>query len=450
MKSILLVLLLFVWSGSLCAQSLQDRMHIAQSPWDSYRGLALGAGTTIVDGKAYYLLHAAPQFDVGPFGFGLDGNVRIGADGKLRKEDWGTAYDYLRWINYISFAKPSDNLYLRIGGIEHASIGHGTIVSNYWNGSSYDNRRLGFAGRVDLGIFGGEALASDLFRSGLLVLRPFVRPFQFLPGLSDVWFFRNIEIGATGALDFDTNAARLIPNHGPWVTHYKSATDSTFDSLVVNRDSAQLATPLTTIGVDISSLLWQSDKTEGRIYADYVKFAAFNDGLIAGVRTSFYIADQVLLDLRAERSFFRNQFLPSYYNSFYERDRFDDQARPQDFVTKATELADTTSGNGNGFRGGMFFDLAGTIQLQGEYLHLDNLPGYDWMNLEVAFPKLTDEIFAKLLYSRKNIDGLGDLFALDARSLLYAEVSYKPLSWLILTVIDRWTFTIEDNGHLHT
>src|SRR5665213_1410410 len=449
MRPILFALSLLLISSTASAQSLADRMHLPQSPSDAYRGIALGAGTTIVDGQPYYLLHAAPQFQLGEWGFGFDGNIRISQQGQLRKEDWTGAYSYLRWINYVSFDHPSDDFYFRVGGLEHATIGNGTIVSNYWNNSSYDDRRIGFAGRLDLGLFGAQVLTSDLFQRSLVAARPFVRPFQIVPILAKSWFLSHIEIGVTGAFDFDTNATRIIPNHEPYVTHIYNA-DSTTDSIIINKDSARVSSPLTTLGADISAMLWQSEKTEGRIYADYVRFEKFNDGVILGARTSFDLFDSVLLDLRAERSLFKNQFLPNYYNSFYERDRFDNQAGAQNYITKVTLLDDSAGGNGNGFRAGAFVNYFNTIEFQGSYSHLDNLAGQDLMDLEIALPRLPYGMFLRVHYARENINGVSDLFALDDRSLMYGELSYRPWKWLILTAIDRWTFRVDDAGNLHT
>src|SRR5439155_15855178 len=266
---------------------------------------------------------------------------------------------------------------------------------------------------------------------------------------NDIWFLRNIEIGATGAFDFDTNATRIIPNRPPYVIRtVDSTTHDTIDHVVM--DSARYPSPLATFGADISSYLWQSEKTEGRIYADYVRFQKFNDGLIVGARTAFNLADSVFLDLRGERSLFKDHFLPSYYNSFYERDRFDDQARIQDYITKLTLLHDSTGGNGNGWRAGAFINYYDNIEVQGSYMHLDNLPGNDLIELELALPHLPEGIFLKVLYTRKNIDGAADVIALDDRSLMYAEASLWPFNWLMVTVVARWTFTQDDNGHVHS
>ncbi|MFI5202717.1 MAG: hypothetical protein ACHQNE_10050, partial [Candidatus Kapaibacterium sp.] len=89
-------------------------------------------------------------------------------------------------------------------------------------------------------------------------------------------------------------------------------------------------------------------------------------------------------------------------------------------------------------------------EFQGSYSHLDNLAGQDLMDLEIALPRLPYGMFLRVHYARKNINGPRDLFALDDRSLMYGELSYRPWKWLILTAIERWTFAVDDAGHLHT
>jgi hypothetical protein len=449
-KTLIILGLLVVLIPIARAQSLEDRLHLTQSPSEAYRGLALGAGTTIIDGVPYFLIHVAPQLQYGPWGIGIDGDINIGTDGHLRKEDWNTTYDYVRWLNYLSYGKSHGDFYVRLGGIEHATIGNGTIVSNYWNNSSYDDRRFGGQARLDLGFIGAEGLNSDFFHPGLVALRPFTRPFQLIPILASNWFLSNIQIGVTGAFDFDTNASRIIPNHPPYVVRAPDPSNpgDTIDQVI--SDSAHIPLPLTTLGADISAMLWQSDKTEGKVYADYVRFQQFNDGLIVGARAAFELTDSILLDLQAERSLFKDQFLPGYYNSFYERDRYDDQAAPTDYITKLTLLHDSAGGNGNGFKGGARINYYNEVEFEGSYLHLDNLPGQDWMQLEIVLPRLPDDIYFRLIYTREEINGTSDLFALDDRSTMIGEIGWKPWKWLLLIGDFRWSFAVDDAGHLHT
>ncbi|HEY3875816.1 MAG TPA: hypothetical protein VGM92_10085, partial [Candidatus Kapabacteria bacterium] len=449
-RGLLFSFLLAMPMSDALAQSLADRLHLTESPAEAYRGLAVGAGTTIIDGTPYFLLHVAPQVQYGQWGFGIDGDILISTAGQFRKEDWDNKYDYMRWFNYASFGFPHDDFYVRFGGIEHATIGNGTIVSDYWNNSSYDDRRLGGVARVDLGFVGAEGLSSDFFHPGLIAVRPFARPFQLLPVLANSWFLSNIQVGVTGAFDFDTNASRLIPNHAPYVERVPDPSDlsDTIDEVIT--DSARYALPLTTYGADISTMLWKSDKTEGRLYGDYVKFQNFNHGVMIGARSAFYAADSVLLDLRAERDLFKDQFVPSYYNSFYERDRFDDQAGPANYITKLTLLHDSAGGNGNGFKGGAFLNYYDNVQFEGSFLHLDNLPGEDWMQLELVLPHLPHDIYFRLLYTREEIAGWNDLFALDDRSMMMGEITYKLWKWLLLIGDFQWSFAVDASGHLHT
>ena len=441
--------LLAVFAPLAHAQSLTDLARLTDSPLEKYRGVGLGAGMTWIDGKPYYLFHVAPQLQFGKWGFGLDGNIRLGTDGKLRHEDFNETYDYIRWINYVSYGERQDDVYARIGGLMHASVGHGVIVSDYSNNSSYDERKIGLSARLDLGPFGGEVLTSDLFQRGLIALRPFIKPFKLTP-LSDVPILKDIEIGATGVFDFDTNATRIIPNHLPYAEHLKSLTDSTVDSIVIYGDSVRFATPFSTYGADISAILWKGEKAEGKVYGDYVNFQHFNDGAVIGLRTSFMLSDDLFLDLRGERSLFKNHFLPNYYNGFYERDRFDDEARPQDYITKMTLLADSSGGNGNGFRAGAFVRYGSVFEVQGSYSHLDNLEGKDWVEIIGTIPQLMQDLFLDASYSRKNINGVADIFALDERSLMTTRASYKVLDWLIASAINRWTFSKDATGHVKT
>lgn len=429
------------------AQKLADLMKWKDDPSQAYNGVAAGLGTTIIDGKPYLLFHVAPQFKYEQFGFGFDGNIRIGTDGKFRHKDWDESYDYLRWVNYISYNQPHDSLYARIGGIERATIGNGTIIGGYSNNSSYDDRRVGLATTLRLGPLGFEGMTSDIARRGLLVGRPFIHPFQFIPLISKLPILGGIQLGVTGSFDYDTNSVKIIPNREPYVERIRTA-DSTADSLVI-RDYERRSLPLRIYGVDLTLPIIESENTDLRVYGDYVKIVQFNDGIILGAHAMFKI-DENLLDLKIERSLFKNGFLPNYYNNFYERDRFDDQADTNDYITKMTILDDSSSGDGNGFKFGGFLSLDGMFQASLTYMHLDNLKGLDWLDLYINFPEVWYGFTGSLSYSRKNIHGVSDVFGLDKRSLLKGRLTLPLWQYFYGTVVARLTFDRDENGRLTT
>ena len=163
MKKYLFPIFFFCMIGAVHAQNLGDLAHATSDPSQKYNGIGGGLGASIFQGRPFLLLNAATQFELWhQLGVGIDGYVRIGSDGKLRKEDFDDWYDALRWISYIRIGHPGEDLYARIGGLNDITLGHGTIVDNYTNNSSYDDRRIGLIGRMDMGLFGGEAFTSDV------------------------------------------------------------------------------------------------------------------------------------------------------------------------------------------------------------------------------------------------------------------------------------------------
>ncbi len=436
------------------SQNLSDRAVPSSDPSQKYQGVGGGLGASIFQGKPYLLLNAATQFELWQtFGVGIDGYIRIGSDGKLRKEDFDSWYDAIRWISYIRVGHPGEDLYARIGGLNNVTLGHGTIVDNYSNNSSYDDRRVGLIARADMGLFGGDAFTSDvLVNKSLIAGRGFIRPFQIVPVLGSSWFFKNIEIGATGSFDFDSNAVRIVPNHYPFDTvyHVLTSDDKTRDSIVVLKDSAKIASPLQIYGVDATVMVWKSDNAEDRIYGDYVDIVDFNHGFVFGARTSFLLDSSTFVDLRLERYLFKNHFLPNYYNSFYERERFNDDIDTLSYITKATRLADTTSGEGNGFKLGTFFNFSDVVQVGVTYAHLDNLRRSDLLQISLTFPHLWWKFFGAINYIRSNIDGPKDYFGFDENTLASARLSFQPFKFLTLNLLARWTFTRDANDHVAT
>ncbi|MEI8134699.1 MAG: hypothetical protein WCH46_06420 [bacterium] len=449
MKTFYFALAFFCLSRVGFSQTLGDQAKPTPDPNGKYNGIGGGLGASIFKGKPYLLLNAASQFEAWQTAaIAIDGYVRIGSDGKLRKEDFDDWYDALRWINYIRVGHPGEDLYARIGGLSNVTLGHGTIVDNYSNNSSYDDRKVGLIGRLDMGLFGGEAFTSDvLLNKGLIAGRGFVRPFQIIPILGKNWFFKNVDIGATASYDFDPQAVRIIPNHAPYVLHI-SDSSGIRDSVI--KDSATISSPLTIYGVDATILGWQSQNVEGRVYGDFVDIVNFNHGFVFGARSSFLIDSTTFIDLRIERYLFKNHFLPNYYNSFYERDRFNDDVDTVSYITKATRLADTASGYGNGFKFGSFFNFSDRVQLGITYAHLDNLPYADLLQIGLTFPHIWWKFYGAIDYQRRNINGPKDYFGFDQNTLASAKLSAQPFKFIILNLVARWTFTRDANNHVST
>ncbi|MBI3579984.1 MAG: hypothetical protein HY089_11315, partial [Ignavibacteriales bacterium] len=90
--------------------------------------MTTSVGLTVVDGKPYYLFNLTPELSFGNLGIGLDLNIRVGEDGKIRKEDFNEVYDYLRILRYVRWGHKKDPLYARAGALDYARLGHGSIM----------------------------------------------------------------------------------------------------------------------------------------------------------------------------------------------------------------------------------------------------------------------------------------------------------------------------------
>jgi hypothetical protein len=305
---------------------------------------------------------------------------------------------------------------------------------------------VGLATALRLGPIGFEGMTSDVARRGLIVARPFVHPFQWIPVIHRLPVLGNLQLGATASYDFDTNATKIIPNDPRYIE--RIPLEDGEDSVVV-KNWDEISSPFSIYGVDLTFPIVADENADLRVYADYVKIVHFNDGFVFGARTMLKFGES-LVDLRVERSLFKNGFLPNYYNSFYERDRFDTQADTTDFITKATLLDDTTSGDGNGFKFGGFLSLDQIVQGNISYTHLDNLEGRDWLDIYLNFPEVWYGFTGSIAYSRKNIKSVTDAFAVDNRSQLQARVSLPIFAGLYGSVIARYSFDRDERGQLST
>ena len=110
------------------------------------------------------LVSIAPELAFGKFGVGLDLNLRISSeDQKVRPGD----FDGGRFVRHVRWGHKGDDVYARwyFGLFKTWS---GSIMYQYKNSPSYDDRRLGSEFDLILKI-GFETVYGDFARAGLSV-----------------------------------------------------------------------------------------------------------------------------------------------------------------------------------------------------------------------------------------------------------------------------------------
>jgi hypothetical protein len=387
-----------------------------------------GIGLTRIDTAWYYTLNIAPELAFGKFGVGLDLTLNISSNSRqIRKEDFDETYDYIRIIRYLRWGHKGDDVYARLGVLDYARLGHGFIMYLYNNSPSYDGRRLGTEFDLSFGKYGFETVYSDFAREGVFGIRGSVRPLQYT-SLASVPILGGLEIGATWAGDMRRNSR-----------------DTSFAVGNGARQSSNEGT-MNVIGADIGLPLLRIPTVSSTLYFDYAKILSFGDGEAIGLETNFSGLGIFDLFTKFERRWTGDYFMPNYFNTFYELERY--QLSGTLFSSKAQVLNNLIS-PGPGYFGDLTIGILGKLQIRGTYSKLDLQPTSGVLHLGTSTGSLIPLFVVDAGYDKKYIVDNKDVFTLDERSLLYASIGYKPYPFMIVSMLYTWTFVpvVDANGN---
>lgn len=381
-----------------------------------------GMGITWIDGKPHYRFSFRPEVAIGNFGVGLDLNLDFDSDGKLRKENFNETSDYLSLIRYLRYGYKNDPVFIKLGALDYYTLGHGTIIHQYNNSPTFDSRKIGLVADIDFGKFGFESIYGNFAQSGVFGLRGYIRPLQFSPA-ADIPILSNLELGASYVSDFN---------------EYARVDSGFFDQsgkFVIAKDGGSL----NIIGFDIGLPLIKSSVTTITLYADYNKIINFGSGVATGVKFDFDGMGLLSVSARLERRFNNGKYIPSYFNSLYEIERFKSDSVNGTYQNKALALVNITESM-NGFYGDLLIRVLNLFDIYGGYQRLDKNPTSGILNLRAAIEPEGASFILRAGYDKINIIDEKDLFKLDDRSYLFTEVGYKPMEYIIVSIVYNWTF----------
>ena len=226
-----------------------------------------------------------------------------------------------------------------------------------------------------------------------------------------------LEAGATLASDFNANANKT------WG-----------DSSGTTR-LAQGGGALSIVGFDVGFPLLSHEIIRSTLYADYAKIISYGSGATVGLSLGLRGLGLITIDAKYERRFVGDQFLPSYFDAFYERERYQilDTNR---FTSKAQVLKNAPGYDG--YFGELLISVLNTFNVIGGYQSPTGVKNAGALHMELQTSKALPGILLTGGYDKKNI---GSIFKLDSNSLLYAQVGYKPVPYLVVSMLYQWTFT---------
>ncbi len=382
-----------------------------------------GLGLNWIDGELHYRISLRPEVSFANFGAGLDLNLDFDSKGKIRKENFNEFSDYLSIIRYVRYGMKRDPLYARLGALDYHTIGHGTIMYRYNNSPSFDSRKIGLVLDIDFGNFGFESIYGAFGQAGIVGARGYLRPLKYTSA-ANVPVISNLEVGATIVSDLNENSGIVSGYYDPFTYKKVNVTD---------------AGSLTIIGFDIGLPVIRSSLAEVLLYFDVNKIIDFGTGVAAGVKVDLNGLGIVSASAKLERRFNGKQYFPAYFNSLYEIERFRiDKSGLA--LTKAGLLAKATD-QSDGFYGELGVNVLGLFDILGSYQRLDKFPQSGILHLWTQISPEDAPFLLRAGYDKINIRDEKDLFKLDDRSYLFFEMGYKPVSYLLVSMVYHWTFT---------
>lgn len=413
-KIILLILLLGV--GKIDAQ------YFLMNGDKSFIGGA--AGMTWIDGNPNYSLRFFPEFQFANFGFGLDLNLDWNSDGNIRTENFNEASDYISIIRFIRYGHKGDEIYARIGALDYATIGHGTIVGLYNNNTSFDAKKIGFEFDMDFNSFGFETIYGNFARAGLFAARGYTRPLQFTD-LKETPILGMLEAGISIATDMNENAGILEATYYPDIDILKPTNDKG---------------SLTFIGVDIGLPLLSTKLIDLDLYSDFNKIINFGSGLAIGLMADFNGLGIFDIKAKIERQFNGDNYIPSYFNALYEVERFNLNKNTGAIKSKVQQL-EFANDQSNGYYGELYGSALGLFKVLGSFQKLDRISYSGILHLRGQLAPESMQFLFNVGYDKINIGNFGDLFTTDEHSYLFVELGYKINPFLLASIVYHWNFT---------
>jgi hypothetical protein len=366
-----------------------------------------------IDGNqvAFQRFSLFPEFSYGKWGVGLDFTFEFDGDWKLRDLDkdgkadsWTTFTDYLHKFYYVRYGFKGDPIYGRIGAFSGYTLGHGLIMQEYSNTLFYPQVvQLGLNLDIDGTAFnfpyvGLETVVDDVLDWDIIGLRAYARPLV----RSSKPLVSKLKLGATVVTDLD-------PQELP--------TDSPED------DPASES--VTEFGLDVEMPLLERQDMSLIAYADWATISGKGSGSFIGSSYT-YRWFTALAQLR----FFGKQFVPSYFDPYYERER----------GTKYASL-DAYDEFYVGYLIGTRIGIASILNFYFTWEDGFNDPIGPRVQTgigtaENAIPKIE----ASILYDKKDIDSFEEFFS-EEDSLMQLEVVYKVTTGAAIAFIYQRSYS---------
>jgi hypothetical protein len=387
----------------------------------------------------YTTINLGFSMDFGQIGFGVQVPLRLSvidntptANGVLRKEDWDEFSDYFRIIRFFRYGHKGDLVFVQVGDLPGATLGHGTIVGRYYNNTDIDHYKLGL--QVDINtVYGGvETLFNNVFISNIIGARGYFKPWSLIDTES---YINNFAVGFSVIADV-TAPYRL------------DDTDPIADG---GRHVAEQK-PTTVIGGDIEFKVLSTEVLTITPYLDLNGIVDAGIGLHIGILSTFHIP-VISLDLlaRLEYRHFQGDYIPAYFDSFYEIQKYqypfkDPIQGTENFSPKRYVLDQMSDTFLDGYYAELAFAFINLFTIGASYDDYEG-PYNSNLRMYLSIPAFTVFKFGAYYY-KHNFEGASQAFTFDNKSLFLVEAKYQivPFIYLIAQYWRIWELDKNPNS----
>jgi hypothetical protein len=441
---------LFAGSHNAHAQTANEVKSAMGAPtMESMGSLSGDLNFEQLDGDSYLTLNLGLNFDLGKIGFGIQAPVRIlvideapeneTLGNLLRKEDWDEWTDFLKIIRFFRYGRKGETIFFQLGDLPGATLGHGTIVNHYYNNTNVNHYKMGMQLDINTEYGGIETLLNNGFVSNLIATRGYFKPYALVD--KDA-YMNNLAIGFSIATDFfapyclENTSGNCIPDQEQSPGDQKPVIDDT-GSLNVSGHKAA-----TVIGGDVEFLLLQNEVLSITPYMDLNAIVSGGVGYHAGILSVFHLpVVSIDLSTRLEYRYFTGDYIPAYFDSHYEIQKFGFPFRDTSgvFGASGTEvsnrpkrrvLEELEDKGLHGYFAEMTLDIMGLAQVGASYDDYDGL-GNSNLRLYLSVPALEAFQFGAYYY-RHNFEGASNAFVFDDKSMFLVEGRIPLYSFLYI------------------
>lgn len=365
--------------------------------------------------KLYFQIGLLPEITLWKLGVGIDLYLYFDEENKLRKEDWNDSNDYLNKILYVKYGQKGEPVFAYLGGIRSTTLGHGLIMSNYTNMLRYpDVRTIGGILDVDFGVGGFETIVANLNQAEVFGGRVYYRPFRN----SSLPIIHRLAVGGSVVTDTDPD----------------SDDDTKDDSVTVW--GADIELPI--FENKFFSILAHADYAQMEL-ADKYELTGSSDngkGITEGIMGNIFF-----LNYRFEYRRLEANFIPSYFDSYYDIDRWNSVTS----TTKASSIPNTNKPIAEGPYGELSFSLLNKIGFRAFYETYSQDPRsvyprvYGSVSVDPSL--LLNKYDVSVEFERRDVEKWSDLQNFkDPNTILTANIGYAIAPNVYLVYVHKQTF----------